>query len=47
MAEELLDGANEKTVIAVISTPSVFVKIRNILVRVYPTLPMFLFRICN
>jgi hypothetical protein len=32
LAEELLDGADEKTVIAVVSAPSVFVQIRNILV---------------
>jgi hypothetical protein len=32
LAEELLAGADEGTVIAVISAPSVFVQIRNILV---------------
>lgn len=34
LAEELLSGADEETVIAVISAPSVFMQIRNILVRV-------------
>jgi hypothetical protein len=32
LAEELLSGADEKTVVAVISAPSVFVQIRNIIV---------------
>lgn len=34
LAEELISGADEKTVIAVISAPSVFVQIKNILVGV-------------
>jgi EEF1A lysine methyltransferase 1 len=33
LAEELLSGVDENTVIAVVSAPSVFVQIRNILVR--------------
>jgi hypothetical protein len=33
LAEELLRGADETTVIAVVSAPSVFVQVRNVLVR--------------
>jgi hypothetical protein len=40
LAEELLSGADEGTVIAVISAPSVFVQVRNILVSVF-SFPVF------
>lgn len=33
LAEELLDGAGKEDVIAVVSAPSVFVQVKNLLVR--------------
>jgi hypothetical protein len=44
LAEELLSGADEGTVIAVISAPSVFVQVRNILVSgSFPVFPLSVF----
>jgi hypothetical protein len=33
LAEQLLDGATDESVIAVVSAPSVFVALKNLLVR--------------
>ena len=35
LAEQLLDGATDDTAIAVVSAPSVFIQLKNILVCVY------------
>lgn len=35
LAEELLQGAGKETSIAVVSAPSVFVQVKNLLVRFY------------
>ena len=39
LARELLDGATEETTIAVVSAPSVFVALKNILVRLLISYP--------